>query len=87
MVIKYSTHAMPFIGSMHYRDISEESIRKTIEKVKKFPTKNKIYIHDKEMGYVVVAALVKKKISIITVMTDMSRPICYAKGSKILEVS
>ena len=86
MVIKFSSHAMPFIGSCFYRNVSESDITKTINKVKKFPKKNKFYIKDSEKNYVIVAALVKGKINIITVITDMSRPIKFG-NYEVLMVS
>ncbi len=86
MVVSFSKHAMPFIGSMHYRNVSEYDIKKTINKVKKFPKKNKFYIKDMEKNYIIVAVLVKRKINIITVITDMSRPVKFG-NYEVLMVS
>jgi hypothetical protein len=86
MVISYSKHAQPFIGSMHYRNISEESVRQSINKVRKFP-KEKFYLLDREFNHVIVGKVIKNKVKIITVMTDLNRPITLSINSKFLEVS
>jgi len=87
MVVKYTKHSMPFIGSMFYRNVSEESIIRTINKVKKFPKCDKMYIKDNEYNYWIVAAIVKGKVKIITCITDMSRPVKISPNAKVLMVS
>lgn len=86
MVLKFSKHSMPFIGSCFYRSVSEYDIKKSVNKLNKFP-KEKFYLKDNEFKFVIVAQVVKRKLKIITVMTDLSRPISISANSKFLEVS
>lgn len=87
MVCKFSRHAMGFIGSCYYRNVSEYDVEKSINKVKKFPKGSKVYIQDNEFKFVIVAALEKGKVRIITVITDLTRPISIGKDAKVLMVS
>ncbi len=86
MVVIFSRHAQPFIGSMYYRNVPEHDVKKSINKVRKFP-KEKFYLLDKELGHVIVGKVIKNKVKIITVMTDLTRPITISSNSKFLEVS